>query len=155
MIVKELKKKTLKIMDEEFEILDFSFALPYTYVLIEGERGKSLGVAMTLQEEILTNKSEFEDIDIEVFIKKVDSLNIIERTLGLAALNAVSQYYLDLSKVSREEVVEIISVENIRKIGVVGNIVPIVNILKNEGYDLYIFERNPKTYDRRNLKRHF
>ncbi len=30
---------------------------------------------------------------LRTFVEKADSLNIVERTLGIAAINAVSQYY--------------------------------------------------------------
>jgi len=149
-ILRKLKKSTLRIIDEEFRIIDFSFALPYTYVVIEGNRGRSLGVAMTLPEEIQTYSSEIEDISVESFIKKVDSLNIIERTLAIATINAVSQYYIDLSKAESKDVTELLD-ESITKVAVIGNMPPIVKSLKERGFDLYVFERNLKLWDRETL----
>ena len=47
MLLSEIKKKALKLA-EGLELVDFGFALHYTWVLVEGERRKALGVAMTL-----------------------------------------------------------------------------------------------------------
>ncbi len=143
MIVDEIKKKALKMIDEEFRVRDFSFALPYSYVLIEGERGKSLGVAMTLLEEIRACDSEFDEISVEGFIEKADSLNIVERTLGIATINALSQYNLDLRTANLEDVVNVVFRESVRRVAIVGRITPIANVLKSKGYEVYVFERNP------------
>jgi uncharacterized protein (DUF4213/DUF364 family) len=144
MIIDELKRKALKLVEEEFRVLDFSFALPYSFVLIEGSRGKSLGVAMTLLEEIQICDSEFDDISVEAFIEKADSLNVVERTLGLATINAVSQYYFDLSTANVEDAINVVFRESVKRIAIVGNITPIANALRSRGYEVYVFERNPK-----------
>lgn len=150
MILRKLKREALRIIDEDFRIIDFSFALPYTYVVIEGKRGKSLGVAMTLPEEIQAYSSEIESMGVEEFIEKADSLNVIERTLALAAINAVSQYYIDLSEAGNKDAAELLD-ESIEKVAVVGNMPPIVRALKEKGFELYVFERNPKLWDRGTL----
>ncbi|WP_236610554.1 Rossmann-like domain-containing protein [Methanocaldococcus villosus] len=142
MLVKELKKKVLKRIDEDFEIVDFSFALPYTYVLIKGKKGNSIGLAMTLIEDIQFCESEFDEIDVRTFIEKVDSVNIIERTIGLATINAVSQYYLNLEGAKFDDATGII--KDVKKVAIIGNMKPIVNKLKNRGYEVYVFERNPR-----------
>ncbi|RLF82079.1 hypothetical protein DRN44_04710, partial [Thermococci archaeon] len=59
MILKQLKEKAMKKIKEDFRILDFSFALPYTYVVLEGPEGKAIGLAMTLPEEIGEYKTSF------------------------------------------------------------------------------------------------
>ncbi|ADT83424.1 Rossmann-like domain-containing protein [Thermococcus barophilus] len=150
MILRKLKKEALRIIDEDFTIVDFSFALPYTYVVIEGKRGKSLGVAMTLPEEIQMYSNEIEDVDVRKFIEKLDSLNIIERTLAIATINAVSQYYIDLSRTKNEDAVELLD-DSIEKVAVIGNMHPIVKTLKERGFDVYVFERNLKLWDRETL----
>ncbi|AEH24870.1 hypothetical protein PYCH_11920 [Pyrococcus yayanosii CH1] len=124
--------------------------MPYTYVLIEGKHGKALGVAMTLPEEIQGYENSIEEPSIEAFIEKADSLNVIERTLGLAAINAVSQYYIDLSEAEWVDAVNILD-DGIGKVAVIGNMAPIVKALREKGYDVYVFERNPKLWDRKTL----
>ena len=70
MLLKDIKRKALKMIHEVFRVLDFSFGLPYTYAVIEGERGKALGVMMTLPEEIQLFRNSIEEISVEAFIKK-------------------------------------------------------------------------------------
>jgi uncharacterized protein (DUF4213/DUF364 family) len=146
-MLSQMKDKTIQIMDEKFKIEDFSLALPYTYVIISGKNGKAIGVAMTLPEEIGSYKNKIEKISVDEFINKADSLNIIERTLALATINAVSQYYIDLRDAKYMDAIEII--ENIKnlKIALIGNIPPIAKELKNRGYALYVFERNQKLWN--------
>ncbi|NJE84311.1 hypothetical protein E3E23_00415 [Thermococcus sp. CX2] len=150
MLLREIKRKALKLVEEDFRIIDFSFALPYTYVLIEGERGRALGVAMTLPEEVGTYRTSIEEPSLEVFIEKADSLNVIERTLALAAINAVSQYYIDVSNAPNLDVVELLD-ESFEKVAVIGNMPPVVRTIRERGFDVYVFERNPKLWDRNTL----
>ncbi|NJE75467.1 Rossmann-like domain-containing protein [Thermococcus sp. ES12] len=150
MLLTELKKRALRLIDEDLRVLDFSFGLPYTYVLVEGERGKALGVAMTLPEEIQRYDNSIDETSVEAFIKKADSLNIIERSLALAAINAVSQYYIDLSSAKWIDAVELLD-DNVEKVAVIGNMPPIVSALREKGLELYVFERNPKLWDRETL----
>jgi len=145
MILRKIKKKTLKLIDG-LEIVDFSFGLPYTWVLVEGEKGRALGVAMTLPEEVQRYRNSIKEISLEEFIEKADSINVIERTLGLAAINAVSQYHIDLSNAKWADVLELIP-ENAEKIAIIGNMPPLVKALRDK-YEIYVFERNAKLWDK-------
>ncbi|AIJ06265.1 hypothetical protein JH146_1423 [Methanocaldococcus bathoardescens] len=135
----------------EFKIVDFSFALPYSYVLIEKDGRKSLGVAMTLLEEY-KGHSEKRKVDSEVktindFVNMANDLDIINRTLGLATINAISQYFIKLTEddYSRDIVDLILKHKGIKKIAFIGNMMPLVKTLKENGdFEFYIFERNPK-----------
>lgn len=108
MLLRKFKREALKLA-KGLELIDFSFGLPYTYVLVEGEKSKALGVAMTLPEEIQRYENSIEEPSLEEFIKRADSLNAVERTLALAAINAVSQYYIDLSNAKWIDAVELLS----------------------------------------------
>ena len=55
------------LLSEDFKIVDFSFALPYTYVLIEGKRGKSLEVAMSLIEDLVDYDVNFKEVSVNEF----------------------------------------------------------------------------------------
>ena len=147
--MRRIKREALKLTDG-LELVDFGFALPYTWVLVEGERGKALGVAMTLPEEIQRYTNSIGEPSIEAFIEKADSMNVIERTLGLAAINAVSQYHIDLSGADNVDVLELLP-EKAGKVALIGNMPPLVKELRERGYKLYVFERNPKLWDRETL----
>lgn len=147
MLLGDIKRKALRMIREDFRVLDFSFGLPYTYVAVEGERGKALGVMMTLPEEIQVFRNSIKEISVEAFMEKADSLNIIERTLALAAINAVSQYYVDLSGAGERDVLELLN-GKIKRVAVIGNMPPIVRALKERGFEVYVFERNPRISDR-------
>ncbi len=154
MLLGDIKRRALELMDsmdEEFGLIDFSFALPYTYVLIEGERGRSLGVAMTLPpEEVGRYRTSIREPSLEGFIERADSLNVIERTLGVAAINALSQYVMDVSDAPDTDVVELIG-SDIERVAVIGNMPPVVSALRGMDLEVLVFERNPKLWDRETL----
>ncbi|ACS33049.1 Rossmann-like domain-containing protein [Thermococcus gammatolerans] len=149
MLLKVIKRRALTL-SSGLELVDFGFALPYTWVLVEGGEGRALGVAMTLPEEIQRYTNSIGEPSVEEFIERVDSLNVIERTLGLAAINAVSQYHMDLSGAEWVDVLDLIP-ENAGKVALIGNMPPLVRELREKGYELYVFERNPKLWDRETL----
>ncbi|WP_457741846.1 Rossmann-like domain-containing protein [Thermococcus sp.] len=147
MLLSKIKKKTLSIIDG-LEVVDFGFALPYSWVLIEGSGGRTLGVAMTLPEEIQRYVNSIDNISIKEFIERLDSFNVVERTLALAAVNAVSQYYLELSREEiNKDVLELLP-DDPGKIALIGNMPPIARELRKRGFEVYVFERNPKLWDR-------
>ncbi|WP_457741299.1 Rossmann-like domain-containing protein [Thermococcus sp.] len=149
MLLRRIKREALKLVDG-IKLVDFGFALPYTWVLVEGERKRALGVAMTLPEEVQRYTNSIGEPSVEKFIEHVDSLNVIERTLGLAAINAVSQYYVDLSNADNVDVLELLP-QDAGKVALIGNMPPLAKELRERGYELYIFERNPKLWDRETL----
>ncbi len=129
------------LLSEDFKIVDFSFALPYTYVLIEGKRGKSLGVAMSLIEDLVDYDVNFKEVSVNEFLKGLESFNIIERCLGFATLNAISQYHLQ--EIENVDVFKEMVVKGVERVAVVGNIKPLIAKLR-KNFDVVVFERNPK-----------
>ncbi len=146
MLLSGIKKKALKLA-EGLELVDFGFALPYTWVLAEGPEGKALGVAMTLPEEVQRYRNSVSEPSLRAFIERADSLNVVERTLGLAAINAVSQYYIDLSDAEWVDVLELLP-ENAGKIALIGNMPPLAKALREKNLEVFVFERNAKLWDK-------
>ncbi len=146
MLLTHIKTKALRFA-EGLELVDFGFALPYTWVLTEGPEGRALGVAMTLPEEVQRYRNSIAEPSIKAFIEKADSLNVVERTLGLAAINAVSQYHIDLSGAKWSDVLNLLP-ENTGKIAMIGNMPPLTNALRERGIETFVFERNAKLWDK-------
>ncbi len=146
MLLSEIKEKALELVDG-LELVDFGFALPYTWVLAQGPEGKALGVAMTLPEEIQRYTNSVTEPSIEAFIKRADSLNVVERTLGLAAINAVSQYHIDLSGAEWVDVIELLP-DDIGKVALIGNMPPLTRALRERNFEVFVFERNARLWDR-------
>ncbi|EHP82587.1 enolase N-terminal-like fold-containing protein, partial [Methanotorris formicicus] len=101
-MIEDIVKRVIDFIDgKDIKIVDFSFALPYSYVLVEVGGKKSLGVAMTLLEEYKGHsekrKIEFDVGNIEDFINVANDFDIINRTLGLATINAISQSFIKLT----------------------------------------------------------
>ena len=146
MLLTGIKKKALKLADG-LELVDFGFALPYTWVLLKGPKGRALGVAMTLPEEVQRYRNSVSEPSLNAFIERADSLNVIERTLGLAAINAVSQYHIDLSNAEWVDVLELLP-ENAGKVALIGNMPPLAKALRGRNLEVFVFERNSRLWDK-------
>ena len=146
MMISRIKKRALRLTDG-MELVDFGFALPYTWVLVKGPEGRALGVAMTLPEEVQRYRNSMTEPSLNAFIEGADSLNVIERTLGLAAINAVSQYHIDLGGAEWVDVLELLP-ENVGKIAMIGNMPPLARTLRESGFNVFVFERNAKLWDK-------
>ncbi len=149
MILEKIGKRTLQLLKEDLKIIDYSFAIPYTYVVIEGKKKKSIGVAVTLVEEIHSFENSVSNISLESFLQGAESFNIIERTLSLATINAISQYYIDLSDEVDSDVIRLLGREtNVEKVAVIGSMFPIVKKLQEIGKKVFVFERNKVLFDK-------
>ncbi|WP_456365184.1 Rossmann-like domain-containing protein [Thermococcus sp.] len=146
MLLSRIKKKALKLAND-LELMDFGFALPYTWALAKGPEGEALGVAMTLPEEVQRYTNSIGEPSLKGFIERADSLNVIERTLGLAAINAVSQYHIDLDNAEWADVLELLP-QDAGKVALIGNMPPLVKELREKNFEVFVFERNAKLWDR-------
>ena len=155
MLIEDIVKRVNGFIDNcggEFKIVDFSFALPYSYVVVEKDGRKSLGVAMTLIEEYRGCNGKKNIINSEIktindFINMATEFDISRRSLGLATINAISQYFIQLSKENfNKDIADIIlEHKDIKKIAFIGNLACLINTLKENGdFEFYIFERNSK-----------
>ena len=155
MILDDMIKKTMKTIENmEFILLDIGVSYPYTYSIIKGEKGIALGLCMTLANEIssyeyrVSINLEKGKLGIKDIVKEAVDHHLIKRFLGVSMINAISQYIL---KVSRDDYDMDVTDIILRKypeskkynVAVVGYIKPVVNKLREEGYRVYVFERDP------------
>jgi len=96
--------------------------------------------------EIVSNldKSEFINKNPIDLAKKFGSSNIFEKTLGLGAFNAISQYIFRHSKFQLDTTTDSLGLLNLKrddKPGMVGFFPPLVNHIKKMGIQLIIIEK--------------
>ncbi|WFO75538.1 hypothetical protein J4526_01175 [Desulfurococcaceae archaeon MEX13E-LK6-19] len=139
--------------DKEIKVSDYVVGLKYSYVEINGVYGRSLGVAITPIEDIIglgvrIGNEPGEDNIVDL----VSSLNPIEKTLGVALINALSNYLLwrigfrEDFVVYEDPIFSSITHLVEEPIVVIGNMAPLVNELQNRGFtDITVLERNPCT----------
>ncbi len=154
MIIDDLVKQTLEIIDESLRVVDIGISLSYTYCIVEGRRGLALGLAHTTYDRVFHGLKDDFSLKINELPKMVSSLKLIEKTVGLALLNAISQYilfnrrsYESLNNiVFGKDILEVIDIPPTAKILVVGYIKPVINKLRKQGYrNIYVVERDPPT----------
>ena len=76
-----------------------------------------------------------------------NSLDMIEKTVGIATLNALSQYLMDSEGYERQFGVDAFDAINVREedsVAVIGYIRPLVGKLRARAREVQVFERNPQ-----------
>ena len=157
MIIDEIVEYTLDAIDEELHVVDVGISLSYTYCIVKGKYGLALGLAHTTYDKVFHGLKDDFTLSIDDIPRLVASWKLLEKTVGLAMLNAVSQYILFNRKSSDfiinkmffgKDVLDIINMPLNKNINilVVGYIRPIIKKLREKGYNnIYIVEREPPT----------
>ncbi len=148
MIMDNAAKNALQVaQDEELKLNDYCVCFPYTYVIVEGPKGKSMGVALTLFEEFgdieFRQPPPIDEWTLEHMIEASKSHHIVAKTLGVAAINAVSQYVIAKEEISETNAVDVVlkHLEPGSIVAIIGFIKPAANKLTEAGYRTIIFER--------------
>lgn len=150
MILDEIVERALAFNLDELKIIDMCVGYPYTYVIAGGRDGvEAMGVALTP----LVEASDYEawnpprvlESSMKEIIQLSTSIHMFERVLGVATINAVSQYVLryrleDLS--TGMNTIEILEEEGASTVGIIGYMKPLVDELKKRGFKVMVFERS-------------
>lgn len=127
MLVKKIAEYVSQMV-EGLEIVDYCVCFSGVYVVVKGPRGKALGFAHIPRED-LHELGEVRPPALEEMADFVVDLHTINRALGVAMVNAVSQYHLgpvepgDLMKYYARDPVCLI-----------GNMRPLAEALKKRGH---------------------
>ena len=154
MILDDIVRHTLEKMgDVRLELIDIGITYPYTYSIVRGKHGVSVGLCMTMVTEIgdYEHKTPIDAnkyLEISDLVKGALDRHLLKRFLGIATINAVSQYLLRISGENYNlDVTDIISKNyseaNKYNVAVIGYMKPVVQRLREKGYKVYVFERNP------------
>ncbi len=154
MILDILKSRCEEMIKEGPDLIieDAAVCHPYTYVVVRDPEGRrALGACLTPLLE-MSNREVWEPPRFSEkgpaaeALRMADSVHMIERVLGIATINAVSQYLLDLERWNSNLVEDVVSLVRKEipegKIAVVGFMTPLVDKLKSLGYDVIVFERD-------------
>ena len=132
------------IKEQKVKVIDFALGPRYGYVEIEKQGMRNLGVAYFPSEDMSRGMANIPSI--EKIPEFVASDNVFHKTLGIAMINAISQQLIwsENLKIEFENLVGYIAnVCHGEKIGVIGNMVPLVQKLEKK-FEVYVFERNPR-----------
>ncbi|MGB9787034.1 MAG: Rossmann-like domain-containing protein [Infirmifilum uzonense] len=141
MLVKLFAERALA-MAEGLRLVDYCLCLKAAYVVVEGPRGRALGFAHIPHED-LHDLGDTKPPRLEEMPEFVVDLNPLNRVLGVAMLNAVSQYHL--AEPVSASIYEYIGEE---PVCLIGNMGPLAEQLRMQGRRVYVFERS------RELRRH-
>ncbi len=158
MVLLSTLNRILKILDkDEIIVKDLCYGIRYTYALVEGTHGRSLGIVYTNIGEVASYKIFPSQIpgchEIKEFLS---SLHITERIAGISVLNALSQYYLFKKNMYRQyriffnkDIIDIVDVKPGSIALLIGFIKPIVRRLEEKHIEYRVVERNPVLYSER------
>ncbi|MEM0277740.1 MAG: DUF364 domain-containing protein, partial [Pyrobaculum sp.] len=133
-LVKAFAEKAVPLA-EGLRIVDYCLCLKGGYVVVEGPKGKALGFAHIPHED-LHDLGEVRRPRLEEMPEFVTDLNPLNRVLGVAMMNAVSQYHLDATPGLVDPYLEE------EPICLVGNMGPLAEKLRREGKEVWVFERS-------------
>ncbi len=100
MILDEILKRSISLSNG-LSLEDIFVGIPYTFVIVEGENRRSLGIAPTPMRYLVDRpriRPPRPVKDIKGAISLLTSDDMLERAIGLAAVNAVSQHHIDLDR---------------------------------------------------------
>ena len=133
-----------EIHDEELSIDDYCVCLRAAYVVVKDQFSrKALGMAHVPHEE-LHGVGIVKAPSIDRLVDMVIDLNTLNRVLGLATVNAISQYLMMYRGFDKElnfnkGVLDLI-VEG--PVCVIGRLDPLVRELRRRGIEHYVFEKS-------------
>ncbi len=100
MILRDILRRSVPLSNG-LSLRDIFIGIPYTFVVVDGGNGRSLGVAPTPMRYLVDRpriKPPRSVRDLKDAISLLTSNNMLERAVGFAAVNAVSQHHINLNR---------------------------------------------------------
>jgi len=133
---------------EDLALSRVCVSLCYTAVMLDNGY---VGLCHTPTEDIAHThwgrRRDFHGFKALEITRLANSLDMIEKTVGIATLNALSQYLMDSDGYERQfgmDAFDAIDVRREDSVAVVGYIRPIVGKLRAKAREVHVFERNPQ-----------
>ncbi|WFO74738.1 hypothetical protein J4526_06565 [Desulfurococcaceae archaeon MEX13E-LK6-19] len=158
MVLLSTLNRIMKTLNEDKIIVkDLCYGIRYTYALVEGVYGRSLGIVYTNISEVANYRVFPSKIPEYHEIKEfLSSLHITERIAGISVLNALSQYYLFKKNMYKQyriffnkDIIDIVDVKPGSIALLIGFIKPIARRLEEKHVEYRVVERNPVLYGER------
>jgi len=143
--------KQLERVRASLKVADYGVGVMYSYVLVEREGEEFLGVALTPLEDLagvrVTPVRRVHSVTEALSL--VSSLNPMEKSVGVAAINAVSSYllwgagqYRELNVEVGTDIVSAVPHVASGRVLVVGHMGPLVRVLRERGAEeVHVVER--------------
>ena len=133
---------------ENFKLSRVCVSICYTAAMLDNGY---VGLCHTPTEDIshshVGRRRSFHGLKALDVVRLANSLNVIDRTVGVAALNALSQHLMDAEGYERRFNVDIFDTLGAKEndvVAVVGYVRPLVGKLREKGCEVHVFERNPQ-----------
>ena len=131
------------------ELIDACVGIRYTYVITKCGGRKFIGLAFTPLEDLTLHYEIPSKLNLEELPNYIGSTNMLLKTLGIAAINSISQYILDTEKgcsnyefIPNKDLCDVINIDSNDRVVVIGYIGPIINRLKKLSRYVYVLERS-------------
>lgn len=133
---------------EDLTLSRVCVSLCYTAVMLDNGY---VGLCHTPTEDIAHThwgrRRDFHGFKALEITRLASSLDMIEKTVGITTLNALSQYLMDSEGYERQfgmDAFDAIDVRREDSVAVVGYIRPLVGKLRERAREVHVFERNPQ-----------
>lgn len=148
MIIDKAAREVIKLVDEDLTLIDICICPRYTYAIVKGFKGTAMGVAYTPYEELPYHYWFEEEPRVDSVLDYVSSCNMLHKVIGIAILNAISQYLMRFKGYSTNVVfgLDAVNAVNIGRndfVVFVGYIAPLIEKVKCRTDQIEVLERNP------------
>jgi len=133
---------------EDLTLSRVCVSLCYTAVMLDNSY---VGLCHTPTEDIghshWGRRRDFHGFKALEIARLANSFDMIERTVGIATLNALSQHLMDSEGYERQFGMDAFDAMDVRRedsVAVVGYIRPLIGKLREKAREVHVFERNPQ-----------
>jgi len=141
MIVREIARR-LAPYARDLRIVDYGLCLLAAYVVVEGPDGRQAFGAAHIPHEDIHRVGRVLPPELAALERFVVDPHPLNRVLGLAMANAVSQYHYPPVRRADSDVLIQRLVAYPDPICLVGNMSPLDHLLRERGKDVWVFERS-------------
>jgi uncharacterized protein (DUF4213/DUF364 family) len=155
----EIAQRTIELIppSTKMTVKKVVIGLLYTGVQLEND---TIGVSYTLTDRKddlnayhqLLQKGFLSEKSLEELINYCSSKYAILRTIGVAALNSLSQAHMDYANATDQDVSELLSLTPDSQVGMVGNIHPITRFLSKKHVSIRILDKYAPISPTKNLR---
>lgn len=139
MIIDEIAEEILSMFDlERITIIDYGIGPIYTYSIVKYGESVAMGVSYTNREEI--KHAKYVEASRFNILELIKSYDILEKTVGVAIINALSQIMLP-NNYLKGDILDYIDLEKDDKIVMIGYIRPTYQKIAEKGYNIKVIER--------------
>jgi len=143
MLLDELVAQVLRRAEGAgLELVDYCAGIRYCYAIVSDGSRVAMGLAHVLVSE-LGHEVLPERLELEDALELAASTSLLQKALGVAVANAVSQFLLDPGELAEGDILDHLELGEDDRVVLVGYMKPLYEALRSSGLEVAVLERDP------------